>query len=62
MLFRYRLFLEDGSETGEVQYAVMIQPGETISASDGRKFRVLDVLPTEENPSEYMGLLTVEAI
>ena len=26
---------------------------------DGRKLRVLDLVPTEENPSGYVGLLTV---
>jgi hypothetical protein len=61
MLYRYRLFLEDGSEVGEAHYAVMIQPGETIYTGDGRKLRVLDLVPTEENPSEYVGLLKVEA-
>ena len=62
MLYRYRLFLEDGSEAGEAHYAVMIQPGETIHTGDGRKLRVLDLVPTEENPSDYVGLLRVETI
>ena len=61
MLYRYRLYLEDGSDAGEAHYAVLIQPGETIRASDGRKLRVLDVVPAEENPSEFVGMLTVEA-
>jgi hypothetical protein len=29
MLYRYRLYLEDGSDAGEAHYAVLIQPGET---------------------------------
>ena len=39
----------------------MIRPGETIHTGDGRKLRVLDVVPTVENPSEYAALLKVEA-
>jgi hypothetical protein len=45
MVYRYRLFLEDGSEAGEAHSAVMIQPGETIWTGDGRKLRVVDVVP-----------------
>ena len=60
-MFRYRLYLEDGSDAGEAHYAVMIQPGETIRTGDGRKLRVLDLVPPEENPSECVGLLKVEA-
>jgi hypothetical protein len=39
MLYRYRLYLEDGGEAGEAHYAVMIHPGETIWTGDGRKLR-----------------------
>lgn len=42
MLYRYRLFLEDGSEAGEADYAVPIRPGETIWTDDGRRLRALD--------------------
>ncbi len=59
MLYRYRLYLEDGSEAGEAHYAVMIQPGEEIWTGDGRKLQVLDVVPVEED-SPYAGLLKVE--
>ncbi len=54
--------LQRASEAGEADYAVLIQPGQALYASDGRKLRVLDVVPTEEESSEYVGLLTVEAI
>ena len=27
MIYRYRLYLEDGSEAGEAHYAVMVRPG-----------------------------------
>lgn len=61
MLYRYRLYLEDGSEAGEAHYAVMILPDETIWTGDGRKLRVLDVVPVDEKDSPYVGLLRVEA-
>jgi hypothetical protein len=60
MLFRYRLYLEDGSEAGEAHYAAMIQPGETIWLNSGRKACVLDAVPVEEEDSPYAGLLMVE--
>ena len=41
-----RLYAADGRDAGEAHYAVLIQPGETIHASDGRKLRVLEVVPT----------------
>jgi hypothetical protein len=61
MLYRYRLYLEDGTEAGEAEYAVRIQPGETIWAGDGRMLRVVDVVSFEEEDSPYVGLLKVAA-
>ena len=61
MIYRYRIFEADGSDAGEAHYAVLIQPGETIHAGDGRTLRVLEVMPTAENPSAYVGTLRVEA-
>ena len=61
MLYRYRIFETDGSEAGEAHYAVLIQPGETIHAGDGRRLRVLEVVPTAETPSRYIGTLKVAA-
>jgi hypothetical protein len=58
MLYRYRLYLENGSEAGEAHYAVLIQPGETIWTNDGRKLLVVDVAAVEETESPYVGLLT----
>ena len=60
MLYRYRLYSTDGSFEGEAHYAVQIEPGETIWTGDGRNLRVIDVAPIEENPSDYVALLTVE--
>jgi hypothetical protein len=62
-MFRYRLHLEDGSDAGEATYAVMVKPGEAILVGNGRRFRVLDVVPfDEEDESPFVGLLQVEAI
>jgi hypothetical protein len=45
MLYRYRLYEADGTDSGEAHYAVMVQPGELIFTGDGLKLRVIDVLP-----------------
>ncbi len=59
MLYRYRLFDADGSEAGEAHYAVMIEAGETIWTGDGRKLRVVDVVPVMEEDSPFVGFLRV---
>ena len=61
-MFTYRLHLEDGSDAGEATYAQMIQPGEEIIADKNQHFRVIDVVPfEEEDESPFVGLLQVEA-
>lgn len=61
-MFTYRLHPEDGSDAGLASYAVMIQPGEEILVGNGRRFRVLDVVPfEEEDDSPFVELLQVEA-
>ena len=61
-MFRYRLHLEDGSDAGEATYAQLIKPGEEILVGNGRRFRVLAVVPfEEEDESLFVGLLQVEA-
>jgi hypothetical protein len=60
-MYRYRLFTPEGDESGEAMYAVLIGPGEEILTGDGRKLRVLDLVPVEEQDSPYVGFLTVEA-
>jgi hypothetical protein len=62
MIYRYRLYKPDGSEAGEAHYAVLIQPGETIRTGDGRRLRVVDVVPVGEDSIESAGFLTVEAV
>jgi hypothetical protein len=60
-MFRYRLHLEDGSDAGEATYAQMIHPGDEIHLGAGQRFRVLDVVPfEEEDKSPFVGLLQVE--
>jgi hypothetical protein len=59
-LYRYRLFELDGAECGEAHYAVLIEPGEIIWTGDGRKLRVVDVVPVEEDDSPFVGFLRVE--
>ena len=41
---------------------MMIKPGEEIHLGNGRRFRVLDVVPFEEEEDEslFVGLLQVE--
>jgi len=61
-MFGYTLHLEDGSDAGEATYAQMIKPGEEIHLGAGQRFRVLDVVPFEEDDqSPFVGLLRVEA-
>jgi len=59
-LYRYKLYLEDGSDDCEAHYAVLVQPGETILTSAKGRWRVLEVVPVEDERSEYVGFLTVE--
>jgi hypothetical protein len=59
---RYRLHSPDGDDLGEATYAQMIKPGEEIIAGSDQRFRVVDVVPfDEEDESPFMGLLQVEA-
>ena len=62
-MFRYRLHSRDGDDLGEATYAVIIQPDEEILVGNGRRFRVLDVVPLdEEDESPFVGMLQVEAL
>jgi hypothetical protein len=61
-VFRYRLHSPDGDDLGEATYAMMIKPGEEIHFDAGQRFRVVDVVPfEEEDESPFVGLLQVEA-
>ncbi len=61
-MFRYRLHLPDGDDLGEATYAQMIRPGEEILVGNGPRFRVVDLIPVENEDSPYAGLLQVEAV
>jgi hypothetical protein len=41
---------------------VLIKPGETIWTGDGRKLRVLDVVPVDDEDSPFVGVLKIEAV
>jgi hypothetical protein len=57
-MFRYRLHSPDGDDLGEAIYAQMIHADEEIIAGDNQHFRVLDVVPfEEEDESPFVGLL-----
>ena len=58
-VFRYRLHSPDGDDLGEATYAMMIKPGEEIHLGTGQRFRVLDVVPFEDE-SPFVGLSQVE--
>ena len=61
-MFRYRLHSPDGDDLGEATYAQMIHAGEEIIAGRAERFRVLDVVPfEEEDESPFVGLLRIEA-
>ena len=62
-MFRYRLHSPDGDDLGEATYAVMIKPGEEILFGNGRRFRVVDVVPfEEEDESPFVGLTIYTAL
>jgi hypothetical protein len=61
-MFTYLLHLEDGSDAGEATYSVQIRPGEEILVGNGRRFRVLDVVPSgDEEEMSFVGMLKIEA-
>jgi hypothetical protein len=43
------LYAVDGNVLGEAHYAFPVKEGETIVTGAGRKFRVLDVVPFEDD-------------
>lgn len=59
-MFRYRLHTADGDDLGEATYVSMVKTGEEIFFGNGRRFRVVDVVPfKEEDESPFAGLLEV---
>lgn len=60
-MFTYRLHLADGSDAGQATYSVPIRLGDEIHVGNGRRLRVLDVVPIDDEDSPFKGLLKVEA-
>ena len=61
-MFRYRPHSPDGDDLGEATYAMMIKLGEEVLLGAGQWFRVLDVVPfDEEDDAPFGWLLQVEA-
>ena len=61
-MFRYRLHSPDGDDLGEATYAILFKPDEEIIAGNNQHFRVVDVVPfDEEDESPFVGLLQGEA-
>jgi hypothetical protein len=59
-MFRYRLHTPLGEEIGEATYRFLLEPGEELSVGEDQRFRVVDVIPIEEEGSEVVALLYVE--
>jgi hypothetical protein len=61
-MFRYRLHSPDGDYLGEATYAAVIKPGEAIHLGAGQRFRVLAVVPfDEEEEWPFVAMRKVEA-
>jgi hypothetical protein len=61
-MFRYRLHTPDGKISAKRPTRSVIKPGEEIHLGAGQRFRVIDVVPFEEqDASPFVGLLQVEA-
>ena len=61
--FRYRPFSPAGDELGEFHTAVPNwQPGEKFLTGDGRRFRIVRIVPVGEVDSPYHGFVEVESV
>jgi len=59
-MFTRRLHLEDGSDVGEASYPSLVKVGEELFFGGGRRFRMLDVVPIDDEDAKYVGLLRVK--
>ena len=59
-MYRYLLQGPGGDVLGETTCAVLIHPGEEILVGSRRRYRVLDVLPFDDEESSLVGSLRVE--
>lgn len=60
-MFRYRLQTPLGEDIGEADYRFLLEPGEELTVGPDQRFRVVDVVPIEEQGSDVVALLYVEA-
>ena len=61
-MFRYRVHSPERGRSRRGHLRVVIKPGEEILFGSGRRFRVLEVVPfEEEDETSLVGLLQVEA-
>ena len=59
-MYRYLLHGPGGEVLGEATRAVLIHPGEEVLVGGGKRFRVLNVLPFDDEESSLVGSLHVE--
>jgi hypothetical protein len=57
---RYKLHASDGSDLGEVRFAVHVGPGDFFHVGAGERVRILSFVPVDEPDSPYGVLLRVE--
>jgi hypothetical protein len=57
---RYLIFTEDGSSSGEARFQVPIEPDDFIVTGNGRRHRVVDIVPVSRD-SQFEGFLVVQA-
>ena len=59
---KYRLFDADGNDLGEMRLGdAPWKPGDEIFLGAGKRLKVLDVVPVNEDGAKYEALLKVEA-
>jgi hypothetical protein len=54
-VLRYRLFDVEGNDHGGATCSAMVRGGDAIRSTDGRLFRVVDLIPTFADEGKYVG-------
>jgi hypothetical protein len=61
--FGFRLFLSNGDAVGELHTMIPNwKVGETLLTGDGRQFRILAIVPVDDETSPYRGFFEVELL
>jgi hypothetical protein len=61
--YRYRLFSSDGDALGELHTIIPNwEVGETVLTGDGRQFRIVAIVPVDDEKSVYQGYFEVEPL